>query len=482
MYPAAALKRRSDLDDPPDGADDHRSRFAQDRDRLLYSSAFRRLAGKSQVVASIELGSFHTRLTHSLKVAQLGRRLSEALQAQQEGQDRGPDPDLVEFACLAHDLGHPPFGHAGESELHRSIEKKLEVSPSGDTQDFEKVVNDRLELGGFEGNPQSLRLVSRLAHKWLRSDGEPGPPPDWFGLDPTAAALDAVTKYPWERTTSNLKKWGSYGRCDTSDTATLRWAREATGADPVMSDDAKKCFEAQLMDWCDDVTYAVHDVEDFYQIGFIPLELLFASDPTDVWEEFRDWLHEKWTAAGRDVTPETLDAVRSNLADFTFHTAVVPGSFTGTNTERRLAHKRTSGLIRRFVDSVTYEGDPFLHNGSFKRHPDTDRDEELQLECDVLKELIWRYVIDSPSLATQQEGHRRIIRDLVDIYCEADQVLPVHLREMLDNYEQAVGYNDPVLAKLRVVSDHVSSLTEQHAISLHRRLIGADPGGFRDLI
>ena len=147
-YPSNAFKRRSGVT----GSDKHRSAFAQDRDRLLYSGAFRRLAGKSQVIASIEIGPFHTRLTHSLKVAQLGRRVAEQLRSRHErGEVVGPDPDLVEFACLAHDIGHPPFGHAGEHEMHKTLN---ELAGSG------------LEFGGFEGNPQSFRIVTRLAHKW----------------------------------------------------------------------------------------------------------------------------------------------------------------------------------------------------------------------------------------------------------------------------------------------------------------------------
>jgi len=107
----------------------------------------------------------------------------------------------------------------------------------------------------------------------------------------------------------------------------------------------------------------------------------------------------------------------------------------------------------------------------------------LSLQCDLLKELIWTYVINSPDLATQQAGHRRIITDLINIHCDADgdKLLPLHYRELLEDPLRRVGYDDSLTARLRVVSDYIAALTEQHAIILHRRLTGADLGSLRDL-
>jgi dGTPase len=223
-----------------DRGPDQRRPSQRDRDRIIYTSAFRRLAWVTQVVASGEGEPFHNRLTHTLEVAQVGRRLAEKLLAEQPEEAEGlggVDPEAVEAAALAHDLGHPPFGHVAEEELDRLMIK------AG--------VHD-----GFEGNPQSFRVVTKLA---IRN-------PEFPGLNLTRATLDAILKYPWYRQTipGRHRKWGAYN----SEGREFEWLR---GPEPR---DARKCAEAELMDFADDVAYAIHDVEDFYRTGLIPLDRL----------------------------------------------------------------------------------------------------------------------------------------------------------------------------------------------------------------
>ena len=519
-YPPGAFERRSG-DVEPAGSDERRP-FERDRDRLIYSDAFRNLAGKSQVVASTEIGPFHNRLTHSLKVAQLGRRLAERLRRRHAPERSSsdvyaPDPDLVEFACLAHDLGHPPFGHAGEEALHASVDalvcqtfgvkledlRRLEDEDSSHEAGAEgqvarqQALEQVLAVGGFEGNPQSFRIVTRLAQKRLSSDSgddESMVPQSWYGLDLCVASMDAVSKYPWSRTAIAATKWGAYGAdtTDDSDLATLGWVRDRLGA--AVGPNAPKSFECQLMDWCDDVTYAVHDVEDFYRAGMIPLHLLFGgatistgASAESEWGKFRQYVADKWhKRMGWENKSDaemhnSLNGIRDRLVQSASGLVVVD-PYGDTALDRRTAHYRSSQLIQRFVGDidVSEDGKPMLHAGHLALHQDEELSKQLRDECDLLKALIRMYVIESPSLVTQRAGQARVIKDLVNMHFEDTGLLPPFFRDMIS--QSSSGYIDEFHAKIRCVADYVSSLTEPHALALHRRLTGIELGGFRDLL
>ena len=243
---------------------DIRSPWQMDRDRILYSSAIRRLRPISQLVSSDQSGVFHNRLTHTMKVAQVGRRLAEyCVQRQQTLAGRlGVDPDVVEAACLAHDLGHPPFGHVGEWTLDR-LGRKYQC------------------MEGFEGNAQSFRIVARLSKQ---SRG-------WEGLNLTRATLTALMKYPWPRAAEGPRshKWGYYSSEEIDFNKSREWLPERFRA--------VKSVEAELMDWADDITYSVHDIEDFHRAGCIPWHMFHFGEKDDrnpfrkylISEALRDW-------------------------------------------------------------------------------------------------------------------------------------------------------------------------------------------------
>ena len=276
----------------------------------------------------------------------------------------GVDPDVVEAAALAHDLGHPPFGHVAEELLDDLVKE------SGNSD-------------GFEGNPQSFRVVTKLA---LRHR-------DFQGLNLTRATLNAILKYPWLRRTDgglHERKWGAY----SSELDEFSWARE-------LSTSGVRSPEAELMDWADDIAYSVHDLDDFYRAGLIPLDRLL----TDVGERrrFLESVQSRWKRQERrsdldvwDELAEAFDAMANRI--WTAHRHL-DRPYTGVRDQRADLRSLTASLIRRYVtDAITLREPSSLTNRGVDITP------EYEMEVKILKELTWEYVIDNPALATQQYG------------------------------------------------------------------------------
>ncbi|HEY5880516.1 MAG TPA: deoxyguanosinetriphosphate triphosphohydrolase, partial [Nakamurella sp.] len=316
-----------------------RGPFARDRARVLHSQSFRRLAGKTQVVAPDEEGVPRTRLTHSLEVAQIAREVGEQL---------GCDPDLVDLAGLAHDIGHPPFGHNGEAALDRVGEA----------------------AGGFEANAQNLRLLARLEPKVIAADGRPG------GLNLTRASLDAVIKYPWPRPPGG-GKFGVYA----DEQAVFDWVR-------VTDVGTRRCLEAQVMDWADDVAYSVHDVEDGVASGRIDLTRL--ADPDE-----RDAV----CAAAHPYSDESSADLRTVLDDLLALPAVSaslghPPGPTGDAAVKAM----TSELTGRFSTGAIAATRAAAGDGSLLRYgADLRVPRLLRAEVAVLKAVAGRYVMSDPA-------------------------------------------------------------------------------------
>ena len=424
----------------PEKAPAARNETARDRDRILYSSAFIRLSGITQV-ASTEIGAtFHSRLTHSLKVAQVARRLAESLQQQAPaGRPRRLarilDVDAVEAAALAHDIGHPPFGHLAEEELNEA------------TQAF----------GGFEGNAQSFRVVTRLS---LRSG-------DYDGLNLTRQTLNGLLKYPWLRDLDHPDreaKWGAYH----ADGPVFAWVRQDR------AEDGPRSIEAEIMDWADDVTYAVHDMEDFYRAGLVPLDRL-CSNQTER-DRFVDSLFIDASARTR-VRPRLGDLKPSEVvkaADGLFGGLLdLDESYTGDPLQRRTLKQQSSALIGAFIaalqlaDVTPSSGEPLVK---------IDRRRRGQVA--VLKELTWFYVINRPSLAVLQHGQRRVIGGLFAAYKDAVERDQLRLFPPFEQQRLREARTEP--ARLRIIVDYIAGMTEERAVELHRRMTGISSGSLLD--
>ena len=382
-----------------------RSAFQRDRARVLHSAALRRLAAKTQVVVPWESDFPRTRLTHSLECAQVGRELGQAL---------GCDPDLVDAACLAHDLGHPPFGHTGEAALD-------EVAGG---------------CGGFEGNAQSLRILTRLEAKTFTQDGRSA------GLNLTRATLDAACKYPWTRGPDQAK-FGVYDE----ELPVFRWLRDG-------APEGRRCLEAEVMDWSDDVAYSVHDLEDALYAGHLHVEHL--TDRTE-----RSGLVELAAARCADASPDELGEALDRLLGLPYW----PRSYDGSRQALAALKNATSQLIGRFCQAAEQATRDAFGAGPLSRYAAVlVVPREVRLECEVLKAVAARYVMDSSAAAERYSAQRTLVHELVAALVAAgpDELDPT-LRADYERAETDAG-------RLRVVLDHVASLTDTSAVATHRRL------------
>lgn len=381
-----------------------RTEFARDRARIIHSFALRRLAAKTQVAVPWLADFPRTRLSHSLECAQVGRELGWAL---------GADPDLMEGACLAHDIGHPPFGHNGEDALNAVSE----------------------ECGGFEGNAQSFRLLVRLEAKTVDETGRS------VGLNLTRASLDAATKYPWPRA-NNLRKFGVYD----DDLQIFDWVRSGAPA-------GRQSMEAQIMDWSDDVAYSVHDLEDALVTGHVKLEHL--SDDL---------------AALFSVVQSTY---MSDMSESEAHEALIslqslscwPKSYDGSHHHLARLKDLASQLVGRFAlaaESATrdeYGDGPLTRYNANLVVPRAQR-----IEVAILKSIATYYVINAAASQERYADQQDVIKDLVEmVLAQAPSSLDSFF---LDDWHRA----DSQAQRLRVVVDQVASLTDPGAYALHAKL------------
>ena len=378
-----------------------RSDFERDRARVLHSAALRRLAAKTQVVTAGSADFPRTRLTHSLECAQIGRELAKEI---------GCDPDLTDAACLAHDIGHSPFGHNGEFALD-------ELAASA---------------GGFEGNAQTLRLLTRLEPK------VPG-----AGLNLTRATLDATLKYPWF--SSGSGKYGAYAE----DAEVFAWIRRGAPA-------RRPCLEAQVMDWADDVAYSVHDLEDGLHAGLITIKNLQSSAERAVVAQ---------TAATTYCDDDVPVAELTDVLDALLALPVWPHSYDGGPDTVAALKNLTSELIGRFCVAAQQ-----ATLAAAASHPLTRYAADLivprrqRLECALLKAIAAHYVMTRAGVIAAQARERELLAELA---FAIEQGAPRTLDPLLRPAWDAAGTD---AARRRVVIDQVASLTDTSAIAWHHRL------------
>jgi dGTPase len=445
-----------------------RSESRIDRDRILQSWAFRRLEGVTQIVTPDQSGHLmHSRLTHSMKVGQVARRIADELLLKCDRDGKKPllipggglDPDVVEAAGFAHDMGHPPFGHAGEKVL-------------------DAWARDHGLLDGFEGNAQSLRVVTQLEFRF----------PHVLGMNLTNATQAAIIKYPWKRGKDGTK-WEKYNAYNVDYKDHLTKPRDSLGVHGEA-----QTLEASIMDIADDITYALHDLEDFYTAGLFPRNQAAAvledysnkvkkisnkPPTTHQYEEVEKCAEKLAEKREKDYNPDlfnkAVDKVHA-LIRFSMYR-----HFDGSRDAFTLIRTAFASLIDSYIAAI------WLENGTDDEGNDwavARLDEEHWYEIELLKWLTRQFVHNRAELALTQLGQGRLLWETLDrlfrwsqdkpfdglpkknTAVKLDPNLPIVLAGMIEKTSDR--------QKARAVVDYVASLTDAQVASLARALSGSD--------
>lgn len=419
MTHASALHGYTPFDRERLSPETHISRrgdFERDRGRIIHSSALRRLSAKTAVFSpTAGIDFVRNRLTHSLEVAQVGRELGRSL---------GLDPNLVDSACLAHDFGHPPFGHNGEMALAEWA----------------------VHIGGFEGNAQTFRLLTRLETKRMVAGTS-------YGLNLTRATLDATAKYPWglaegvrrADATGGPLKYGVY----EDDLPAFEWVREGAPAD-------RRCIEAQVMDLSDDIAYSVHDFEDGIVERYVDPAVL--GDPASLDGVIRGVI--VWT--GTRIAPDALHEALARLQ------AMPLWLDAWSETREHLARLKdlTSELIGRFCRSVTEATRAAHGDGDLLRYQaDVVLPEDTAAEITLLKGIVGMFIMSADTLQPYYERQRELLAELLDaLWASGDTHLEPAFREW---WADAADDRQ----RRRVIVDQVATLTDVSAGAWHKRIV-----------
>jgi dGTPase len=355
----------------------HRSPFQRDRDRIIHSTAFRRLKHKTQVFVAHEGDHYRTRLTHSLEVAQIARTLARNL---------GLDEDLTEALALAHDLGHTPFGHAGEEALDRAM----------------------APFGGFDHNAQTLRIVTHLEHRYAAFDG----------LNLTFAALDGLVKHNGPVAMDGLEPG-------------VRALVDALAIEPSH----QACLEAQVAALADDIAYDNHDIDDGLRAELFDIEPLF--DVPMVGEAFRVILARYPHLERRRLIHEAVRRLIGGMIEDVL----------------REAERRLEALGPRSADDIAKAQAPLI---AFSP--------PMQAHDAALKAFLRAHMYRHPRVRDKMTLMKQVVAELFAAYIEKPALLPAEMAR------QCAGPRDPLTA--RVVADFIAGMTDNFALSEHKRLIG----------
>lgn len=466
-----------------------RGEFDRDHARLVHSPSFRRLAGKTQLFPNHEGDFFRNRLTHSLEVAQVARTLARKFNGDRDGPILASGNEisipLIEFAALAHDIGHPPFGHNGEEALDEFMRKD----------------------GGFEGNAQTLRIVGRLEKRELLNESE-APYHDGkdnrIGLNLTARALASVIKYPRiipaERDGERSVKKGIY-ECDKD---ILDHAFGSVFGASAVGDDAPRSIECAIMDISDDIAYSTYDLEDALKCGILrPTDMLGADLEvlTNVARTVERRARVFFDKADYSVSTRDVLIVLRKTFDELFRLLrsldgdeegaffeefdkdpenhplrTVPGASSALASNGYLRSQFTSRLVNEFVEATSFRAHP---DGGLRRGS-VQMDEDAYIKMEVIKNFVFESVILSTEFQVAKYRGKKIVTEICEaVFGESREdgylkregflLLPGDFKSLFKACERDKE------ARKRVICDFVAGMTDSYAAEFHRRLFSWDP-------
>ena len=395
--------------------DDYRTPFQTDRDRIIYSSAFRRLQAKTQVFLSGEFDFYRTRLTHSLEVAQIGRSICSFLKQTSPflNETFFVDPDLVEAVCLTHDLGHSPFGHAGERTLHDLMKK----------------------FGGFEGNAQSLQIISETIYPSLESRR---------GMNPTRSFIDGILKYK-TLFAENLEALNHFIYDEQA------YLRSFVLGEAQLSDiqdlNRFRSLECEIMDWADDTAYCLNDLVDSINAGFLRFERV------QRWAEMQNLRGDQAQHA-----ETVLSAIRERKAESRFSRKI--GAFIRSCSlfERATTLSQTTN---RYRFGLLIE--PFART-----------------EAEFYKRLSQDLVFDHSQLHQLERKARVILEGIFRVFSEC-YLEDGSTRLLPESFDRIIRLKRDSRTRARTLCDYIAGMTDGFAIRTYKRLFDPDFGSILDL-
>ena len=462
----------------------YRTPSRQDFARLIHSPAYRRLQGKTQLFPSHESDFFRNRLTHSQEVAQIAKSIAIRLNNQEKflkPKSMKIDTDLVEFAGLAHDIGHPPFGHNGEKELDKQM----------------------LEYGGFEGNAQTLRIISRLEKKetslfpsqelevsLLDADGND----TRIGLNPTLRSMASIIKY--DKIIPVTKKAREKNNSDKEplkgiyqeEAALLNKIKEELGTD---GDKPFKTIECHIMDVADDIAYSTYDIEDSIKAEFLsPVKIISASDIFK--QEIVDAVKKKIRENYPDVDDEDSNFDIKELNEILmeiFSSILVPDK----NYRDAIDESETYDELSFLTTAITQSGSKTLCDNGYYRTAFTsdlvgDCIQNVELlpnkklphqsvvrlkiktfkRVETLKRFAYGLLIDSPRLKMAEHRGNEIINKIFKSLTSNPELLP-------DDWKRVYNMKDDNAWHARVTCDYISGMTDRYCVEIYSRLTGENP-------